>query len=331
MRSVIAVAAGVLLLVSTSLAASSVKLPSGFVAPENAEMGGESLYFTIANSLNTLPRNADLSHIATPSSSVSTLVGFSAVKRAALFVVPEALASSDSVSAVADNAFPLYEMSRILNTALVMSGASPALKEALSSSYRKMRVPRDMMGALDICGISMAKNSDKHSYMFNGAEFDEEEIDVVAGAAATICGEENTEQVTLVDFRPAYDFIVERYGKESAQATAVASAIKSAISMISNEKLVFVLATDSDFFRNQRYPNEDFVAVPPHLGAFVKSVTNKTQTSPDAGMFQITLWFTIFIVIVTITFAVLTCGVGIDIEKDTLLYQTTCLRGQPVL
>jgi len=331
MRSVIAVAAGVLLMVSASLAASSVKLPNGFVAPENAEMTGESLYFTIANSLNTLPRNADLSHIVTPSSSVSTLIGVSAEEHAALVIVPEALAPSGSVSAVADNAFPLYEMSRILDTALVMSGASPSLKDAFASSYRRMRVPQDMKSALDVCGITMADSDERYSHIFNGVEFDDEEIDVIAGAAATVCAEENNEQVTVVDFRSAYNFVVERYGEESAQANAVVSAIKSAISMLSNEKLVFVLATDADFFERQRYPNEDFVAVPTHLTAFVNNITNKTTTSRDAGMFQITLWFTIFIVIVTATFAVLTCGVGIDIEKDTLLYQTTCLRGQPVL
>jgi len=336
MRSVIAVTAGVLFLVSASFAASSVKLPDGFVVPENADLNGQTLYHTIAYSLNTLPRSADISRIATPSvkSSLSSLVGYSATKRAILAVVPEALASSESVSTVSDNAFPLFEMTRTLNTAVVRSGSSAALRDSVSSSARYIYKPRgilSMRDALESCGVSLAKTEDRFTYTLNGAEFDVNEIDDVAGAAATLCAQENNDQVTVVDFRSAYNYAVDHFGPDSPQVAAVVSTIKSAISLVKNEKLLFILATDSMFFIDQRYPNDDFVAVPPHLDAIVKGANEKITTSSDTAIFQITLWFTIFIVLVTATFAVLTCGVGIDIEKDTLLYQTTCLRGQPVL
>jgi len=332
MKSIIVVA-GVLLLVSTSLASCSVKLPEGSVIPEGAVLNGKNLYYTLANSLNTLPLSADLSQIATvPSAHVSTLIGSSAQQRVSLVVVPEKLAPKDSVNAVEDNAFALDEMSRTFSTALVMPGASSEMRNAFAPRmYRKIDTPYmevfSLSSTLQFYGVNLNSYVKDDKFTLNGAEFDISEINEILATAAAFCSSERNEQVTVVDFRATYEYAVEKYGAESAQVNAVAAMINSIIS--DGQTMVYVLATNANFFENQA-PAYGFVAVHPSVTPVTPNPGKTKPGNKDTGNFQITLWFTIGISLVLLTFAVLTCGVGVDIEKDTLLYQTTCLRGQPV-
>jgi len=336
MRSFNIVAAGVLLLVCTSLAASSVKLPNDFIVPENTELTGVSLYHTIAYSLNTLPQSAVLSRIPTLYNTGKSLIGGNAKQRATVVIVPEAIAPSGSIDAVSDNAFPVYELSRTLSSSIVLPGFATSLKNSFApKSYHSIYTPRDMSisslsSSLLTCGIKLNSAIEDDSFVLYDADFDVRDVHSILATAAAICSEEPNQQVNFVDFRTTYTFTVDHYGSGSVQAVAVEKMINSVIETLKGESLVYVLASDADFCENQVY-DEKFVAVPPSLSATVKICTGTKVASPSTGAFQITLWFTIFVVIVIIVFALLTCGVGIDIEKDTLLYQTTCLRGQPVL
>jgi len=336
MRSFNIVAAGVLLLVCTSLAASSVKLPDGFIVPVNTELNGVTLYHTIANSLNTLPRSADLSRLPIIYNNGKSLIGGNAKQRVSVVVVPEEIAPSGSINAVSDNAFPAYELSRTLSSSVVLPGLSTSLKNSFAhNSFHSIYTPRDMSiptlsTSLLACGIKLNSVIEDDSFVLNDADFDVRDIHSILATAAAICSEEPNKQVNFVDFRSTYTFTINHYGSNSAQATAVENMIKSVIETLKGESLVYVLASDSNFCENQIF-DENFVAVSPSNSASVEIYIGKQLASPSTGAFQITLWFTIFVVIVIIVFTLLTCGVGIDIEKDTLLYQTTCLRGQPVL
>jgi len=337
MKSVIAVVAGVLLLVSTSLAASSVKLPKGFVMPENVALNGRVLYETIANSLNTLPRNADLSRVATmPPSEASSLVGSSAKQRAVLFVLPEALAPTDSISVKEIDDFPLEEMSRTFSTALVLPGTTYEMRDAFAPrSFRKIYTPREMdldslITPLTICGSNLIGDVDEKHFYLNDADFVMTDVKGILSTAAAICSYDPEEQITVVDFHSSYDYIIQYYGEKSHQVEALKKMIDGVMETMKRGHNIFVLSTDINFFEMQVF-DSDYVAVPPTVSANTKFTTTQIVSSPSTGHFQITLWFTIFIVLVVMTVAVLTCGVGVDIEKDTLLYQTTCLRGQPVL
>jgi len=334
MRSFIAVVACLIAFVSTSLAAPSVKLPPGFFVPDGTALNDVTLYHTIANSLNTLPHSADLSKVATLSTPGKSIVGTSGKQRASLVIVPEALAPKGSISVLSENAFPVYEMSSTLSSALVLAGASDELRGAFApNSFRKIYTPYGMKASLlnndlYVCGVKLTASQDDDSFILNDADFGMNEIDNILSAAAALCSEQSSEQVTVVDFRSTYSYVVSQYGADSKQARAVEKMINTLIEKLSGETLAFILATDSQFYQKQIF-DEDFVAVSPSLTAAL-STKFVRATSPNTGSFQIILWFTIFVVIVFIVITLLTCGVGIDIEKDTLLYQTTCLRGQPV-
>jgi len=334
MRFFLAIAACVLLSVSTALAASSVKLPKGFVVPENTVLDGRTLYYSIANSLNTLPRSADISKLATSSECVSSIVGKNGKQRASIVIVPESFASGDFIGAVADNDFPLNEMSRTFSSALVMPGASNTLKNAFARrSFRSIYAPRDIKSSvlsLDKCGVKLDENTDDNSFVFNQVTFEYRDYSDVVSAAAALCSANLNEQVTVIDFRTAHKIAVEGYGSDSAQVAAIKNAVNSAIYFLEQDSFVFVLATDSNFYENQVIPGKDFQAVSPKNSVDLRTSREALETNSDTGAFQITLWFTITVSLVIGIFTLLTCGVGIDIEKDTLLYQTTCLRGQPV-
>jgi len=139
------------------------------------------------------------------------------------------------------------------------------------------------------------------------------------------------DQVTVIDLRSAYNYAKVNYGSSSAHVEAVEKMIRSVLESLNRRSLPFILATNSDFFADQLLPEFDFTAVPPQVSASLKKSAKEKVSDPNTSIFQITLWFTIGIVFLIFLFSILTCGVGVDIEKDTLLYQTTALRGQPVL
>jgi len=332
MRSFIAVA---LLLVCAAVATPSVKLPNGFSTPENAKLTGAMLYNSLAYSQNTLSHGVDVSLLATNPAAQTTLVGSTAKHPATLVVIPEELAPKDASGALADNAFPLMEMSLTLSTAVVQEGISEEMQEALYyDEVRKIVVKRDikmidLISSLDSCGVELSEK--KNGFALNGAFFDSQSARDVLYAAAVACSSDFNEQVTIVDLRSAYDYTKNHYSSDPAQLEAVEKMIRSVVEFLSGKTISFVLATDDDFFENQPTPSYDFAVVSPHLNAEVGKYVHEKVSSPSTGIFHITMWFTIFIVIVVVIFTLLTCGVGIDIEKDTLLYQTTALRGQPVL
>jgi len=209
------------------------------------------------------------------------------------------------------------------------------MQDAFASNYiAKVNAPNRMneiSNALLMCGSHVIFNEDS-SFTLNKVQFSAQDIEEVLHTAAALCSKEINDQVTVVDFRDTYQYTALNYGKDSEQARAVTAMINSAIQYLKSESFVFVLATDSTFYQWQKYSQEEFIAVPVRMSMSVQKTPNtgKPAAASSTGTFQITLWFTIGIVIVLLIFVVLTCGVGLDIEKDTLLYQTTCLRGQPV-
>jgi len=337
MRSFFAVASCVFLLVCASFAAPSVKLPQGYTAPANAKFTGEMIYNTLAYSQNTLPRGVDVSLIATHSNAQSTLLGSKAKRPASLVIIPEDLAPKDVSGALEDNSFPITEMSVTLSTAIVLPGLSTEMKDILSHDEVQKIIAKpnvnmaELSSSLANCGVQLSDKIVGNSFTLNGVDFDAEDMQDILYASAVICSAELNNQVTVVDLRSAYDYAKTNYGSITGHVQAVESMIRSVVEFLNAHTTSFVLATNNEFFMTQRMPNFDYEFVSPRLTASLKRYVNEKVSSPNTGMFQITLWFTIFIVIVVIVFAVLTCGVGIDIEKDTLLYQTTALRGQPVL
>jgi len=337
MRSFIAVATGVLLLVCASIAAPSVKLPKGFTAPANVKFTGDMLYYSIAHNQKTLPTSVDLSTLAVDSAAGETLLGSSAKRPATLVIIPEAFAPKDVSGELADNAFPLMEMSMTLSTAVVLPGISDEMKDAFYfENVRKIDAKRgvsieNLNSDLSACGISVEDHPLDHSFTMFGADFDYNGMLAVLAPAALACSSSFDSQITVVDLRAAYNYAKSTYGSTSAQVEAVQKMIDSVLSFLAEHTTSFVLATNDRFYANQLLPDYDFVVVPPRITAALSKSATEMKSSPNTGIFQITLWFTIFIFIVIVIFSILTCGVGVDIEKDTLLYQTTALRGQPVL
>jgi len=336
MRSFIAVAAGVLLLVCASLAAPSVKLPKGFSVPENAKLTGEMLFHSIAHSQKTLPREVDVSTLAADTRAKSTLLGSDAKRPATLVIIPEEISLEEASGELANNAFPLMEMSLTLSTSIVEPGMSQEMKEAfyyedVNKIYAGRIRMSEVSSILSSCGVSVVEHSEDHSFSLNGVDFDIDAAGDVIYAAALACRSRLNDQVTVVDLRSAYNHAKKNYGSSSPQVEAVEKMIRSILEVLDLRSMSFVLATNTEFYANQMLPEYDFAVVPPELSASLKKSANEKVSSPNTGIFQITLWFTIFVCLVILIFAVLTCGVGVDIEKDTLLYQTTALRGQPVL
>jgi len=336
MRSFISVAAGVLLLVCASVATPSVKLPNKFTVPKDAQLTGEMLYNSLAYSQKTLSRRVDVSLLATNPELDSTLLGSTAKHPATLLVIPEELAPQDVTGTLADNAFPLTEMSMTLSTAAVEEGMSTQMKEAFyNDEVRRIVAMRnvkmsELASSLKTCGVELVENIN-NGFTLNGAKFGADDVNSVLYASAIACSNNYNEQVTVVDLRSAYTYAMNTYGEGSAQIEAVEKMIRSVVEFLSGKTLSFLIASNDEFYANQRLPSYDFAVVPPHMTASLPRSAQEKKSSMDTGIFQITLWFTIFIVAVVLIFSVLTCGVGIDIEKDTLLYQTTALRGQPVL
>jgi len=335
MRSFIAVATGVLLLVCASFAAPSVLFPKGFTVPEGVPVTGEMLYHSLAHSQKTLPHGVDISRIATNTNDKSGLVGVRTKNPASLVIIPEELAPQDSVP-LTDNAFPLTEMSFTLSTGYVAPGMSDEMQIALESDgVSKLNVLSEKLEevsySLYSCGVSLDLNYGENSFVFNKASFDFDAVHDVLYASSVACSSSFENQVTVVDLRSAYRYAKENYGAESAQVEAVVKLIHSVMKLLSGETVSFVIASNSDFSSMQRVPDYGFTVVSPRLTAMLARSATERKSDPDTGIFQIILWFTIFIVVVVCIFTLLTCGVGVDIEKDTLLYQTTALRGQPVL
>ena len=327
------------LVVCAACAAPSVRLPAGFVAPSGTRLGGETLYHTLAHSLHTLPRAAALATLATPAASeggFATLIGEAARVQAVLVAVPEALAPADATGALADNAFPLDEMARTLATGLVVPGASAALQAAFArDTVRALTLPRTLGAAaasrsLGECGVAMAAPA-AGRFSLEGADFDAADADAVLAPALLLCAPPAAPavQVVVADLRPAHAAAVAKYGADSAQAAAVAKMTAQVLRTLQARTRLFVLATDAAFFADQQRPAADFAVVAPRATAAATAVASK-KPDPDTSVTQITIWFTVLMVVVVIIFVFATCGVGLDIEKDTLLYQTTCLRGQPM-
>jgi len=335
MRSFIAVATGILALVCVSFAAPSVVFPKGYNVPEGAQVTGKMVYHSLANSQKTLARGVDVSLLATPSKAHSTLVGKKTP--ASLVIIPEELAPKEGSVPLTDNSFPLSEMSMTLSTAVVLPGLSADIKEALEFNDVSKYNVRDgakldeLSYSLFSCGIGMDVKAKDNAFSLNKVVFDNDAARDVLYASSVVCSSYYDNQVTIVDLRSAYTYAKENYGADSDQVQAVEKMIRSIMEFLSGETISFVIASDNDFSAGQLYPDNDFVVVPTRVTATVAKSATEIKSSPDTGIFQITLWFTILVVIVVLVFAVLTCGVGIDIEKDTLLYQTTALRGQPVL
>jgi len=292
------------------------------------------LYSTIANSQATLAHKADFSNII-QSPAKSTLIGSSAKRPSTLVIIPEELAPEGMSGEFTNNAFPLMEMSLTLSTAIVEPGMSNEMKDAFYyEDVRKINMYRrfsELSAILSNSGIVLSNNIDDNSFSLNGVDFDTDALGDVLYASALACMTDFNDQVTVIDLRSAYIYAKKNYGESSAHVEAVKKMINSVLESVSQRSMSFVLATNEKFFANQMLPDIDFYVVPTHLTASLKGSAQQKLSNPDTGIFQITLWFTIFICIVVIIFAVLTCGVGVDIEKDTLLYQTTALRGQPVL
>lgn len=319
----------------------SVRLPAGFVAPSGTRFGGELVYQTLAHSLHTLPRRAAVATLATAPASAegsATLLGAAAQKQAVLVAVPEALAPADATGALADAAFPLDEMARTLATGLVQPGASPALQGAFArGTVRALAPARSSGGAaavsrgLGACGIAMEFKSATGAFTLEGAAFDAADADAVLAPALLLCAppaEAAALQVVVADLRPAHAAAVAKYGAESAQAAAVAQMTAEVLASLQARARLFVLAADGAFFAEQQRPGADFAVFAPRLGT-AAAVASK-MPDPDTSITQITIWFVVLMVVVVVVFVFATCGVGLDIEKDTLLYQTTCLRGQPM-
>jgi len=336
MRSFVAITIGVLLLVCASFASPSVKFPKGFSVPENVKLTGDMIYHSLTHSQKTLTRGVDISRIATEPNAQFTLVGSESKRPATLVVVPEHLAPEDVSGELASNDFPLMELSLTLSTSIVEPGMSDDMKDAFYyEEVNKLNLPANVriskMGeSLSSCGVSLEENL-LGSFTLNGAEFEKEAAGEVIYAAALACMTEFNDQVTVIDLRSAYFYAKVNYGKTSPQVEAVEKMIRSVLDSVSRRSMTFVLATDNNFFANQLLPEYDFVAVSPSHTASLKKSAQEKIAKPGTGIFQITLWFTIFISLTVIIISILTCGVGVDIEKDTLLYQTTALRGQPVL
>jgi len=337
MRSFIAVACCVLLLVGTSIAAASVKLPSDFTVPAKAKLTGKMLYDSLAYSHNTLARGVDVSSLATYATADSTLLGNSAKHTSTLVIVPEEFELEDATGKLADNSFPLMEMSLTLSTAIVLPGMSEEMKDAFYlESVRKITTKygikiEDLSASLGACGIAVGDKIIEDSYTLNGVDFDVTSMNEVLYASAVACSMDFNEQVTVVDLRSAYNYARKYYGSNSAHVEAVMKMIRSVVGFLSGKTTSFVIATNEDFFNTQRIPDFDFEVVSPRQSSALTAGANAMASASNTGAFQITLWFTIFVVVVVAVVTLLTCGVGVDIEKDTLLYQTTALRGQPVL
>ena len=329
------------LVACAACAAPSVRLPAGFVVPSGTRLGGETLYHTLAHSLHTLPRTAALDTLATkPAASedgFATLLGAAAQQQAVLVAVPEALAPADATGALADNAFPLDEMARTLATGLVAPGASAALQAAFArDTVHALTLPRTLGAAaasrsLAACGVAMSDAVAAGQFTLEGAAFDAADADTVLGAALLLCARPAAPaaQVVVADLRPAHAAAVAKYGAGSAQAAAVAAMTAHVLETLQATTSLFVLATDDAFFADQQRPAADFAVVAPRSVA-AAAVRAGAKPDPDTSVTQITIWFTVLMVVVIIVFAFATCGVGLDIEKDTLLYQTPCLRGQPM-
>jgi len=320
-------------LVCVSFAAQSVVFPKGYTVPEGVEVTGDMLYHSIAHSQNTLPRGVDVSRLAAPSKAQSTLVG--SKRPASLVIIPEELAPKEGSFVLTDDAFPLSEMAATLSTAVVLPGLSSDIKESLDDNdlsminFRGNAKFEELTYGLYSCGVDLVGNG--NSFNLNKAKFDGEAAHDVLYASSLACSSYYVNQVTIVDLRAAYAYAKDKYGANSEQVEAVVKMIRSIMEFLSGETISFVIASDGDFSVSQRVPDYDFLVVPTRVTATLAQSANQKISSPDTGVFHITLWFTIFIVIVVCIFTLLTCGVGVDIEKDTLLYQTTALRGQPVL
>jgi len=337
MRSFATVAACVLLVVCAALAAPSVKLPKRMTAPKNAQFTGELLYNNLAHSQRTLPLGADASLLAADSIDDYTLLGAHAKHPASLVIVPEELAPEDASGELVDKSFPLMQMSLTLSTAVVMPGVSEQMKEALyMEAVHEVNVPSRMtlsvmQPALAKCGVALSEGILDGTFRLEGVDFSAESARGVLYAPVLACLEKFDHQVTVVDLRSTYAYAKEIFASEPAKIKAVEKMIRAVVEFLGSETSSFVVASDEDFFAQQDTPSYDFEVVSPRLTASLSKSANEKVSSTSTPIFQITLWFVIFIVIVVAIFTLLTCGVGIDIEKDTLLYQTTALRGQPVL
>jgi len=334
MRSLVVVAVGMLLLVCMSFADPSVKFPTGYVVPEGVPITGVMLYNSVSNSQNTLRIGVDVTKIATSPNEVHTLVGHSATNPSSFVIVPEALAPSEPSGALTDKTFPVTEMSLTLSTAVVMPATESLLNTLTDSNVRRISVRRavtiaDLHDSLKKCGVDVSDKIQDGKFTLYGATFAEKEMGDVLYASAIACSLDLVEQVTIIDLRTTYKYVTDHYDASSAEVESVKKMINAVIDFV-GKNLSFLVAADGDFFANQQIPDPTFAVVPVNQ-TFDYVDPQPGRSSSSTGTFQIILWFTFGIIILISLVALFTCGVGIDIEKDTLLYQTTALRGQPVL
>jgi len=327
----------VFVLIGLSYATPSVKFPNGVIVPEDVQITGEMLYNSISHSQKTLRRGVDISAVASSQHDVISLVGSESHHPATLIIVSEKVAPKEVTGELVDKTFPLMEMSRTLSTGIIFPGSSNDMMYALSvddvhqifiNDNVKMN---ELSKSLSRCGVQVSDSITENSFTMNGVTFKADGINEILHASALICSARLIDQVTIIDLRSAYSYVEREYGADSQQVEAVKKMIESVVSYVSGESMAFVIASNGNFFTSQKYPDRTFATVSPSQQMATKTPAVVRESSPNTSMFHITLWFTLFVVVVVVIFATLTCGVGIDIEKDTLLYQTTALRGQPVL
>jgi len=260
-----------------------------------------------------------------------TLVGPSATARVHLVVTPSAtLPLVAAALSTAASRVPVAAQGTFPGAALVarlgarMTSSSDSFLAAFPGAA-VLNPPADVVSALAACGVRTTLDAADGSFTLNDVQFGSDDNAWLAELATicTVAADDNDDEAQLVAVGAfAAAAAAARYGAESVQATTLIQAtdnvlaryVKAVLEKEPRAKLVFyaTAALVPEPVSTAKVPVRDPNAVQDLMPA-----AENTATA------QILIWVTVVLILAMFSTIVATFGVGVEGEKDTLLYRAT--------
>jgi len=317
-------------LIAAVAAAATVYLPSSRSAQES------SLLDAITKTQNILVASSFPSTTSpsapSPISPSESLLKSSRPLPTFVLAVPSSF-SLQSRPTMTSEIFPLSQLASAASTVLVSDGFDIDFVSAFSEKGHNVIRARSASSKVQFfSALSSALNLDIHEtsegFEIEGVKFSLLEANSIFGPVAALLdlgrSSRSLRDVSFVvaDLSSGYNSFVSIYGAQSSQAIAVKTVVESAVSYIEQKFGECVLvATDSLLLDDVNTLMDE-----KEISSFVKNTVPVPKA--NTAITQIFIWFHVALWATFAAVVLFTLKLGLDIEKDTLLYRTTALRGQ---
>jgi len=321
----------VFLVAAVAAATATVYLPSSRSAQDS------SLLNTITSTQNILvvsssPASSSAPSAPSPISPSESLLKSGRSLPTFVLAVPSSF-SAPSRPQMTSDSFPLSQLASAAKTAVVSDGFDKNVVSAFTQKghsvirARSTKSKQQLFSALS-SALHLDISATSEGFSIEGVQFYLSETDAVFGPVVALLDMTPSSRslgdmsFVVADLSSGFSSIVSAYGAQSNQAAAVKSVVEATVTYVEDTFGECVLVASDNFVVDGVESLQDIRDV----SSFVKN----TVPVPKANttITQIFIWFHVALWSSLAVIVLYTLKLGLDIEKDTLLYRTTALRGQ---